>query len=160
MDTVTARVMGLDRRQLDEFWSTKLDHAGNTVESFVDESGEWPLRCCLRDSRPGDELAIVAWSPFPWRGPYAEVGPVVVHAHPCAGAEWGDDVPPQFHGRRQILRPYGKDRRVAYDYIRLIEADNDLAAAIAELLDIEEIDFVQARNVLSGCYSFTVERID
>lgn len=160
MDTLPARIVGLDRRQLDEFWSTKLDHAGNIVEPFVDETGDWPLRCCLRDSSSGDELAIVAWSPFPWNDPYAETGPVVVHAHPCPGAEWDDELPPQFRACRQILRPYGRDRRIAYDHIMLVEADGDIAAAIADLLEVEDIVFVQARNVLSGCFSFTIERRD
>ncbi len=158
MDTLTARIVGLDRGKLDEFWNTNLDHAGNAAEPFLDEVGAWPLRCCLRDSRPGDELVIVAWSPFPWRGPYAETGPVVLHAQPCQQAERDDEIPPQFRGRRQILRPYGKDQRIAYDHTRLIEAEDDLEATILQLLAIDDIVFIHARNVLSGCYSFTIER--
>lgn len=85
---------------------TKRDHAGNAAEPFIDDdAGGWPLRCCLRDSLPGDDLAIVAWSPFPWRGPYAETGPVVLHAQLCDRAEGFERVPAQFRGRRQILRP-------------------------------------------------------
>ncbi|MDQ4038222.1 MAG: DUF1203 domain-containing protein [Actinomycetota bacterium] len=160
MAPLSARIVGLEPKRLDEFWNTKLDHAGNAAEPFLDDAGGWPLRCCLRDSAPGDELAIVAWSPFPWRGPYAETGPVVVHARPCDLSEGFDEVPAQFRGRRQILRPYGTDQRIAYDQVRLIEADEDLEAAIAELLAVEDIDFVHARNVLAGCYSFTIERAD
>ncbi len=158
METITTRVVGLDRRQLDEFWKTRLDHAGNTAEPFIDDSGGWPLRCCLRDSQPGDDLVIVAWSPFPWRGPYAEIGPVVLHSRPCEPPAGDGEVPPQFRRRRQILRPYDQDRRIAYEHIRLLEADDDLEAAIHELLAIDEIVVVHARNVLSGCYSFTIER--
>ena len=157
MDTVTARIVGLDPEQLDEFWNTALDHNGNAAEPFIDDTGAWPLRCCLRDSRPGDELAIVAWSPFPDRGPYAETGPVVLHAKTCLGPESGD-VPAQFRNRRQILRPYGKDQRIAYDHIRLLEADDDIEVAIADLIANDDIVFVHARNVLSGCYSFTIQR--
>jgi len=149
--------VGLDEEQLEAFWRTGRDHAGNIAEPFVDREGGWPLRCCLRDSRAGEELAIVAWSPFRWRGPYAEVGPIVVHAQPCESRHEGGQVPVQFRTRRQILRPYGRDRRIAYDRLRLVRPDGDIDRAIAELLDIA---FVQVRNPLSGCYSFAVERAD
>jgi hypothetical protein len=152
------RITGLDETQLDDFWRTGRDHAGNPATPFVDDAGRWPLRCCLTDSAAGDELAIVAWSPFPWRGPYAETGPVVVHARPCPGAGVRDRVPVQFRGRRQVLRPYGWDRRIAYDHARLVEADGDLDGALAELLAVDDVAFVQSRNVLAGCYSFTAER--
>ncbi len=153
------RIVGLDPAQLDEFWRTRRDHQGNTPPPFVDGNGGWPLRCCLRDSRPGDQLVTVAWSPFPWRGPYAESGPVVLHAQDCGTPDRDDQVPTQFHGRRQILRPYGVDRRIAYDHCRFVEPDDDLSATIVELLDVEDIVFIHARNVPSGCYSFTVQRI-
>ncbi len=79
---------------------------------------------------------------------------------PCKEAdEQRDDVvPSQFAGRRQILRPYGRDQRITYAHCRLIEQGEDIDRAIADLLDIDNIVFVQARNVLSGCYSFTAER--
>jgi Protein of unknown function (DUF1203) len=69
-------------------------------------------------------------------------------------------VPVQFRTRRQILRPYGRDRRIAYDRLRLVRPDGDIDRAIAELLDMEDIAFVQVRNPLSGCYSFAAERAD
>lgn len=147
-------VTGADPSALDAMRSSGLDHGGNPVEPFVDREGGWPLRCCLRDSRPGDGLAIVAWSPFPWRGPFAEVGPVVVHARACDGPA-GGGVPTQFLTRQQVVRPYGLDRRIAYDHVRVVEPDGSLPAVIAEVLAAEGVDFVHARNVAAGCYSFT-----
>ena len=125
------------------------------MAAFVDQDGGWPLRCCLRDSKAGDELAIVAWNPFPWSGPYAAVGPVVIHASGCEDRHLGDRVPDQFRGRAQILRPYSHDLRIAYDLILHLGPDDDLDAAIAELLANPAVSFLQARNVMSGCYSFT-----
>jgi Protein of unknown function (DUF1203) len=152
------RIVGLRQPALNVLWSTRHDHAGNAVESFTDEAGGWPLRCCLRDSRPGEELAVVAWSPFSWRGPYAEIGPVVLHFSPCDGPDREDEVPSQFRPRQQILRPYDHAQTIAYTHTRLVESGDDLEKAITELLAIGDIAFVQARNVLAGCYSFTAER--
>lgn len=150
-------VTGADGARLATLWSTGVDHNADAVAPFVDGEGGWPLRCCLTDSRPGDELAIVAWSPFPWGGPFAERGPIVVHARPCAGPA-GTGVPPQFLRRAQVVRPYDADRRIAYDHIRLVEAGGGLPDAIAAALAVQDVDFVHARNVLPGCWSFTARR--
>lgn len=151
------QVAGADSDLLATLWSTGVDHAGEAVVPFVDADGGWPLRCCLTDSRPADELAIVAWSPFPWGGPFAERGPIVVHARPCSGPA-GPGVPPQFLARPQVVRPYGHDRRIAYDHLVLVEAGGGLPGAIAAALADPAVDFVHARNVLAGCWSFTARR--
>src|SRR4051812_23554195 len=65
-------VWAANASQLAELRDHRIDHGGNPVEIFADVEGGWPLRCCLRDSTAGDRLAIVAWAPFPWCGPYAE----------------------------------------------------------------------------------------
>jgi len=62
---MTWQIEGLDEEKLAEVRSSGRDHGGNAVEAFVDQDGGWPVRCCLRDSKAGDELAIVAWNPFP-----------------------------------------------------------------------------------------------
>jgi Protein of unknown function (DUF1203) len=151
------RISGADPDRLAELWERGVDHGGNVVEPFVDDDGGWPLRCCLTDSKPGDELAIVAWAPFEWRGPYAEVGPIVIHGRPCAGVTT-DGVPPQFLERRQLVRPYGYDRRIAYDDIVIVEADGSLPDVLADVLSRDGIELALVRNVDAGCYSFTATR--
>jgi hypothetical protein len=148
------RITGADSRRLALLRQTSVDHGGNPVEPFIDDEGGWPLRCCLTDSRPGEQLAIVAWSPFEWSGPFAEVGPIVIHATECAGFT-GSGVPPQFLTRRQIVRPYGHDRRIAYDHIVLVEPDGSLPVVLADVLARPDVAFTLVRNVLAGCFSFT-----
>ena len=155
--TPTIRIDALEPVALAALRAARVDHGGNPVEPFVDVDGGWPLRCCLTDSQPGDEVAIVAWSPFPWRGAYAEVGPVVVHVHDCGGYA-GDGLPEQFLARRQHLRPYGHDRRIAYEHTAVVEADGSLPDRLAALLARDDVDFVHVRNTMAGCYSFTARR--
>ena len=155
--TSMMEIQGADPEQLHQLWSSGLDHNDDPVESFTDTEGGWPLRCCLTDSVPGDELAIVGWSPFPWRGPFAETGPIVIHAHPCGGTE-DRDVPAQFLTRRQLVRPYGYDRRIAYDHLAVVDPDGSLPSVLEELLRLDDIDFVHVRNLRPGCYSFTARR--
>ena len=150
-------IVGADPAALAALRSTGVDHGGNPVVPFTDPDGGWPLRCCLTDSLPGDELAVVAWSPFPWRGVFAEVGPIVVHADDCGGVQ-GSGVPPQFLGRRQVLRPYGFDQRLDYDRLVVVDADGSLPDVLAELVSHRDVAFVLSRNLLAGCYSFTARR--
>jgi Protein of unknown function (DUF1203) len=93
-------------------------------------------------------------APFPWRGPYAEAGPVVIHGDHCPGVAT-DGVPQQFLHRRQLVRPYGQDRRIAYEDVSIVEGDGSLPEVLADVLNRDHIDFVLVRNVLAGCYSFT-----
>jgi Protein of unknown function (DUF1203) len=150
-------ISGADPVALAVLRSSGIDHGQNRVEPFLDDSGSWPLRCCLQDSRPGELLAIVAWSPYPWRGAYAEVGPIVIHAKECDGP-LGRGVPPQFLARRQLVRPYGKDRRIAYEDIVVVEPDGTLPTVLRSVLERDWIDFAIVRNVNSGCYSFAARR--
>ena len=150
-------VVGTDPDRLTSLRRAGIDVWGNVIEPFVDAEGGWPLRCCLRDSEPGDRLAIVAWCPFPWSGPFVEVGPIAIHHEGCEAAVV-DAVPAQFLGRRQLLRPYTADHRIAYDHLRLVEPDGSLPDALDELLAHPEVVEVVARNVLAGCYSFRATR--
>lgn len=161
MHTVTTRttieLVGTEPDRLAALRRSGVDQWGALVEPFVDGEGGWPLRCCLRDSVPGEVLAIVAWCPMPWAGPFVEVGPIVVHHDGCEPVVLGA-VPDQFLGRPQVLRPYDADHRIAYDHLRLVEGDGSLPEAIEEVLAAPGVVEVVARNVLAGCYSFRVTR--
>ena len=151
---------GIDPVELQSVLGRGVDHGGNPIEPFVDAEGGWPLRCCLQNSRPDDRIAIIAWSPFPWSGPYAEVGPIVVHADECPGASTTAVLPDELAERAMTLRPYGPDRRIAYHRVRHVGADESIEAAAAEVLATDDVEFLHGRNVTGGCYAFTARRVD
>ena len=96
---------GIDPDDLRNVLADGVDHGGNAIEPFVDHEGGWPLRCCLNDSDPGDRVAIIAWSPFDWDGPYREVGPVVVHVDGCDGTAETETLPTALDESPMVLRP-------------------------------------------------------
>lgn len=146
---------GTDPDELRSVLGRGTDHGGNPIEPFVDPDGGWALRCCLTDSQPGERIAIIAWSPMPWRGAYAETGPIVVHANWCHPAAAHSHLPAALDGRPMVLRPYGSDRRIAYHRVRHVRADESTAHHVAELLDHDDVDVVHARNVTGGCFAFS-----
>ncbi len=154
------RFTGIDPEELSTVLGRGTDHGGHPVQPFVDDDGGWPLRCCLTDSRPGDRVAIIAWSPMPWPGAYAETGPVVVHADGCTAPRPLDRLPDEFDARAMTLRPYGRDRRIAYHRVVHVASGGSVTDRVAEVLSHDDVDFVHGRNVTGGCYAFTATRSD
>ncbi len=149
---------GIDAQQLASALAQGVDHGGNRIEPFVDQRGGWPLRCCLADSVIGETIAIIAWSPFSWSGPYVETGPIVVHTDGCGGWPGGERLPDDLDRRAMTLRPYGVDHRIAYSEVRHVAAGQSLTAHVDELLTDTAIEVVHGRNVTGGCFSFQARR--
>ena len=148
---------GLDPDELQRCLAAGVDPCGNPIEPFVTD-GWWSLRCCLSDARPGERIAIISWSPFPWDGPYREAGPVVVHADFCGGVDPLPELPAEIDQRAMVLRPYGRDRRIAYHRVVTVEPEHSVSDAVSDVLDRDDVDFVHGRNVTGGCYAFTAAR--
>ena len=129
------------------------DQPGAVVST--DNDGGAPLRCCLRDSRPGERIALVRVSPPGPSGPYAESGPVFLHADGCAGPE-SAGYPDEFRTRLQVFRCYGHDGTILGG--ELVRPEDDQDATAERLLSDEAVAFVQTRNVVHGCYMLTMSR--
>jgi hypothetical protein len=89
--------------------------------------------------------------------PYREIGAVFAHARPCGGPEFDDGYPPDWLGRKQILRAY--DRRGRIHAASRMHDGSDPMAAIAAVLGEPDVVEVHSRNVVYGCYMFTARRL-
>ncbi len=149
------RIDALDPGQLDRIRTGGEDDFGNRVVRLAGHEAGAPLRCCLRDSRDGEDITLIAHQPSTVGGPYAEVGPVFIHADRCEGYA-ATGYPDGFRHRSQLLRGYDADGR---------QVDNTVTegpaaeAAIEQLLARPEIAFVHSRNLMAGCYMFRITRI-
>ena len=116
------------------------------------------MRCCLTDSLPGDRVAIIAWSPFPWNGAYAETGPIAVHVDPCPEAADLGRLPDDFDARPMTLRPYTHDHKILYSAVEHIAEGAGISTIVDELLARDDVAEVIGRNVTGGCYAFRAVR--
>lgn len=145
-----------------------VDDAGRAPEISVDAAGGSPLRCCLRRSLPGEQVALVSYAPLRrWAretgadpGPYDEVGPVFIHPRPCSGPD-GIGYPAEFVGWPRVFRSYtaaGRilDGRLAAEH----EVRDPMAAAglLDEILANTDVALVHARAVEYGCFTFEIRR--
>ena len=100
----------------DLLWS---DDNGRPPVLLTDAEGGAPLRCCLRPSQAGEQIALVSYAPLRrWArqtgvdpGPYDEVGPVFIHPAVCGGPD-GTGYPNWLAAGRRVLRAYSADGRI------------------------------------------------
>jgi hypothetical protein len=139
--------------ELAEIRAAGRDEAGNSLTVQADNGGS-PVRCCLRETRPGERVMLIAYTPPGTAGAYAERGPVFVHADPCEGYPTPRRYPPGLRHRMQVVRAYDRQGRIADG---VLAADGLQAeAVIAEMLARPDVELVHLRNVGYGCYNFAV----
>src|SRR5450432_856865 len=68
------------------------DHAVITVTS----PNEAPCRHCLRWAQPGEQVVLFPYASIAPGRPYAESGPIFVHAAPCERYQVTDEFPAAF----------------------------------------------------------------
>jgi hypothetical protein len=152
------RISALPAGELDRIRAAGIDDFGHPLRTAVaDEDPGIPLRCCLREARVGERVALISWRPLR-EAPdsvYAEVGPIFVHADACPGYQDARSYPPAFRHRQQVLRSYS----AAGDMLDAVLTDGSVAEeAIAGLFARPEAAVVHSRNVTAGCYMFAVHR--
>jgi len=144
------------------------DDAGNAPVLRTDPEGGAPLRCCLRPSRAGEQIALVSYAPLRrWArqtgaqpGPYDEVGPVFIHPEPCGGPD-GTGCPDWLAAGRRVLRAYNADGHILGG--RLVDPDTGgspvpVESALADMFADPAVAVVHGRAVEFGCFTFEVRR--
>lgn len=138
---------------LDRIRGAGTDDHGNplTVRTADDRV---PLRCCLTLSDPDDRVALIAYRPSTVGGPYAEIGPVFVHADPCPGYT-GDGFPDGYRERLAVLRPYDADGQMLTG---VLAGPGTSESELQRLFADPAVALVHVRNVIAGCWNFSVRR--
>lgn len=152
------RISAIPAQTLDRIRAGGQDDFGNPLQMFVDEEGGSPLRCCLRPAEAGERLMLIAYRPFSRPGPYAEVGPVFVHAEPCAGYTEPARYPSGYRTwKTMVFRPYHVDGRMAYPALAMVDGPQ-AEQAIETIFADPTIEMIHTRNVHAGCYMFAIHR--
>ena len=143
--------------RLDHIRHTGTDDGGNQHLRKVTAAGGEPIRCCLHIANTGEELLLIAYRPFDRpEGPYAEIGPVFVHAERCDGYQTIAQYPDQFRDRQQVFRCYDAAGNIVGG--RLVGATDEPEEVIVELFSDSGVETIHARNVIYGCYMLEIAR--
>ena len=132
---------------------TLVDDFGNQL--LARRADPAPCRHCLRITKPGERLIVFAYQPFASAGPYAEVGPVFVHAADCEAYADRGVFPEDFRNRVLTIRGYNAEGTI--ETAELSAAGNP-EGSIDRLFSNERLSFIHVRNPAWGCYDFQIER--
>jgi len=115
-----------------------------------------PCRHCLGLIVEGEEKLVLAWRPFPTRQPYAEVGPIFLHAVGCTRyaadtlPAWFDFMDPA------IVRGYGADDWIRYDTGEVVRGPQ-IGEACRRILADATVAYVHVRSKFN-CFQCRVDR--
>ena len=153
--TVSFHIRPIGADVADRIRRTLKDDFGNALSvQAVDEPA--PCRVCLRRSNAGERLILFAYRPFESSGPYAEVGPVFIHADACQPYSEQDRFPEDYVERTLTMRGYNDRGTIQTAELSVPGAPE---ASLAHLFADERVRFVHVRNPTWGCYQFAVERV-
>ena len=134
------------------------DAYGRKPETRKSDGPGFPCRHCLTDIAAGDDVLVLAHRPFSALQPYAETGPIFLHATPCARHPDVDRTPDMFLSRPQmIVRGYSADERIVYGTGAVVPSER-IAATAAAILARPDIAFVHLRSASNNCFQCRVER--
>ena len=86
------------------------DANGQTPERHVSPGRGVPCRHCLRPVAAGEPFLLLSHRPFPSPQPYAEQGPIFLHADACARHLPSAELPAMLASERYLVRGYGGRR--------------------------------------------------
>jgi hypothetical protein len=134
------------------------DAYGCTPERRTADGSGLPCRHCLSEIDVGDDYLILAHRPFQSLQPYAETGPIFVHAKPCRRHPEPPDTPAAFLKRPQMmLRGYDIQERIVYGTGSIVSADR-IAEKAATILENPDVAFVDLRSASNNCFQCRVVR--
>jgi hypothetical protein len=133
------------------------DAYGLLPERAVSDDDALPCRVCLGMIVGGEGYLIAAHRPFTLIGPYAETGPVFLHADRCDRAASHDGLPAMLDSPSYLLRGYGADQRIVYGTGGVVPR-GDIEQKARNLLSRAEITFVDVRSAANNCWQCRICR--
>lgn len=161
---------GLPTQTVRALQNGAVDANGQPPERAISDGEGNPCRHCLRMIEGGEEMLVLAHRPFETINPYAEVGPIFLHARECQpyggnGETLPPDLspglspglPPVLDSPRYILRGYGENERIVYGTGGVVER-GEIADRAQTLLSDERVRFVDVRSASNNCWQARVRQ--
>ena len=133
------------------------DAFGQVPERAVSTGSGIPCRHCLEPIAAGEPFLIFSHRPFPEPQPYAEQGPIFLHAKPCRRHQCDGTIPAILESPNYIVRAYSKNHRIIYGTGQVVPTE-EIPARAVELLCDSAVDYVHVRSAANNCYQCRVDR--
>jgi hypothetical protein len=123
--------------------------------SLASKKATGPCRVCLTFSTVPSELILLSYQPLADRNPYAEIGPIFIHANECVPYATRDRFPQDFASRELVVRAYDVDGNI---HDALVAAPGTADDAARAFLDDPAVTEVHVRHNSYTCFAFKIVR--
>jgi len=156
--TTSLRFVALPTGQARAYQSGAMDANGQAPERRISDGDHIPCRHCLTEVAAGEPYLVLAHRPFPALQPYAECGPIFLHAQPCERCA-DEAIPPRMFRNwlKLLIRGYNAQHRIVYGTGGHVEA-TALEQAAADVLAHPEVAYVHVRAAQYNCFQCRIER--
>jgi hypothetical protein len=154
MKATTYRIVPLPTEVAERARANARAGASDHVIVTADAAKSYPCRHCLQWAAPGQELVLFPFTTIEPGKPYAETGPIFVHAKACERYRATDEFPGEFRESRSIRGYDAAENMIAGEVIN----GSGPEEVIDQLLENPQIAFLQVRSASRGCYTFGIER--
>ncbi|NKB51560.1 MAG: DUF1203 domain-containing protein [Rhizobiaceae bacterium] len=157
---------GMNSRHAHKLWQGGADDFGNRPETSVSDGSGNPCRHCLKMIQKGERFMILSYRPFDELQPYAEQGPVFLHAEPCESFQAQVD-PDQTtklpavlcDSSHYLMRGYDARQRTVYGSGTIVEKDK-IKTVADTLLAEPSIEFIHVRSSTNNCWQARIDACD
>lgn len=135
------------------------DAYGGSPERLTSDGSGSPCRHCLTEIPEGEQMLVLAYSPFPALQPYAECGPIFLCAKQCVRHPVSLELPAMFQGWKQaLIRGYTETHRIRYGTGQVIDIRE--TAVVAERIFADaDVEYIHLRSASYNCYQCRIERV-
>jgi Protein of unknown function (DUF1203) len=156
---MSIRISALETPLVERLQNGGPDANGHKPERHICQGGGMmPCRHCLTDIEAGEPYLILAHRPFPQAQPYAEQGPIFLHAGSCARHPDSADLPALFLMRAgYLIRGYGADDRIVYGTGKIV-APTAMAEAAEDMFADARVAYIHVRSASNNCYQARIDR--
>jgi hypothetical protein len=149
-------IQGIPTDDVERIRRGEPDANGQPALTRIAEGLANPCRHCLGLIADGDRKLVLAYRPFDTPQPYAETGPIFLHADPCQRYD-GGALPDWFvFLDPAIVRGYDAVDWIRYDTGRVV-AGPELDAACRAILADPTVAYVHVRSKYN-CFQCRVDR--
>lgn len=134
------------------------DANGLVPERKISDGGGNPCRHCLTEIPEGEEMLVLAYSPFPSPQPYAEMGPIFLCAKQCDRHPVSHVLPAMFQEwERTLIRGYTADHRIQYGSGSAVDM-KEVERVAEQIFADSDVDYIHLRSISYNCYQCRIER--
>lgn len=151
------RFTALDTEPVRRLQNGGSDANGQPCERAISSGVGTPCRHCLKLIEKDEDFLILSCRPFPAPQPYAEQGPIFLHAKACHRHDGGGIVPQILESPQYIVRGYDSRDRIVYGTGR-VTPTNGIPDYASEVFRNPDVAYIHVRSATNNCYQCRIDR--